>query len=259
MRILFIGDIVASAGRDIVKEILPSLKKEENIDLVIASADNLASGRGITKSVVEEVLSYGVDYFTGGDHIFGQKGTQDIIDSLPVLRAANYPKGTPGKGYTVIDTGRNGKVLLISLTGRTCFGGPSIYLDDPFSTIDPVLQEFKDENLSATIIDFHGEATSEKNAFAFYLDGKVTAVIGTHTHIPTCDERTLPLGTMFITDVGMTGAIDSVLGVKTDIVIKLFRTAQNQKFEWESTGTKAFRSVLLDTDTNHISRLDKII
>ena len=132
-------------------------------------------------------------------------------------------------------------------------------MDDPFKRIDEVLETHKDKNFAAIIIDFHAEATSEKNALGFYLDGKVTAVVGSHTHIPTCDNRVLPKGTMFVTDVGMTGCIDSVLGVKSEIVINLLKTARHQKFEWESAGTKAFRSVLLDTVKKSIERIDKVL
>ena len=256
MKILFIGDIVGSPGRTIVKEILPDLRQEEEIDVVIASADNLAGGRGATKGTVDEMRDAGVDFFTGGDHIFHHKDFEEDIEDLPVLRAANYPGDVPGKGYELIDLGEKGNLLLISLLGRTSFGGPQMYLDDPFRKVDEILEEFsKKENL-ISLVDFHAEATSEKNALGFYLDGKVDAVVGTHTHIPTCDNRILPLGTMFVTDVGMTGNIDSVLGVKKDIIVEFFLTARFQKFEWEKTGAKAFRSVLLDIHSNQIKRLD---
>jgi len=256
VRILFIGDIVGRPGRALVGDLLPNLRKSEDIDVVLASADNLAHGRGATRATIEEVLSYGVDLFTGGDHIFHHKGFEEDIEGLPVLRAANYPGDTPGKGYTVLDLGEKGSLLVISLLGRTSFGGPSVYLDDPFRTVDEILLEFSSFDNLVSLVDFHAEATSEKNALGFYLDGRVTGVVGSHTHIPTCDVRVLPSGTMFVTDIGMTGSIDSVLGVRSDIILNLFLTARSQKFEWEDTGTKAFRSVLLDTDSNKIKRLD---
>jgi len=259
MKILFIGDVVAGPGRNVVKEVLPTIKKEQKIDLVLANAENLAGGRGITKETVQELVFCGIDYFTSGDHVFWQKGTEEIIDELPVLRPANYPSGTAGKGIKEIDTGKNGKVLLINLIGRTSFGNTFSLSDDPFTKADKILDQYDKDDYKAIIVDFHAEATSEKSAFGFYLDGKVTAVIGTHTHIPTCDNRVLPEGTMFITDVGMTGAIDSVLGVEKEIIINLYKTARNQKFEWKSTGTKAFRSVLLDTVASTIKRLDKVL
>ncbi len=256
MKILFIGDVVGRAGRETVAEVLPALREEHELDIVISSADNLAGGRGATKGTINEMRDAGVDFFTGGDHIFHYKDFEEDIEDLPVLRAANYPGDVPGKGYAVIDLGEKGSLLLISLLGRTSFGGPLTYLDDPFRTADEILKEFSEKDDLVTLVDFHAEATSEKNALAFYLDGRVDAVVGTHTHIPTCDTRVLPLGTMYVTDVGMTGNIDTVLGVDEEIIIKLFLSARFQKFDWPSTGTKAFRSVLLDIQSNQIKRLD---
>jgi metallophosphoesterase (TIGR00282 family) len=261
MKILFIGEIVADPGRKAVKRVLPDLIKEYKIDFVLSNAENEAGGKGVTPGTLMELQSYGINYFTGGDHIYWQRGTEDIIDTLPVIRPANYPDDStaPGKGHEIVDMGPHGRLLLINLMGRTSFGGPFAYLDDPFKKADEILEKYKDEKFTATIVDFHAEASSEKVVFGFYLDGRVTAVLGTHTHVPTCDNRTLPKGTMYVTDVGMTGNIDSSLGVKTDIVLKMFQTARFQKFEWEEAGTKAFRSVLLDTDTNTITRIDKIL
>jgi hypothetical protein len=261
MKILFIGEIVAEPGRKVVKRILPDLKKEYEIDVVLANAENEAGGKGVTPETLMELQSAGVDYFTGGDHIYWQRGTEDIIDTLPVIRPANYPDDAtaPGEGYTLVDTGKHGKILLINLMGRTSYGGPFAYLDDPFKKADGIIEKHKYEKLAATIIDFHADSTSEKAVFSMYMDGKVTAVLGTHTHVPTCDNRVLPKGTMFVTDVGMTGAIDSSLGVKYEIVLRMFQTARFQKFEWEEAGTKAFRSVLLDTEKNSIVRIDKVV
>jgi calcineurin-like phosphoesterase len=143
--------------------------------------------------------------------------------------------------------------------GITSFGGKNSFLDNPFVRIDEILEETKNENIDAKIVDFHAEATSEKYSMGFYLDGRVDAVLGTHTHVPTCDNMVLPKGTLYITDIGMCGAIDSSLGVKADITIKMFLTAMNQHFEWESAGRKAFRSVLLDLQAKTIVRIDKII
>ncbi|HSX39500.1 MAG TPA: TIGR00282 family metallophosphoesterase [Candidatus Saccharimonadales bacterium] len=256
MKILFIGDIVASPGRDAVKEVLPKLKKETGADFVIANAENLAHGRGATEETVHEMMNAGVNYFTGGDHLFWHPGFEDVVDSLPVIRPANYPNPFPGNGSVIIDLKEHGNLLLVNLMGRTSFGGQNSYLNDPFRTIDSILEQVKDKNIAISIVDFHAEATSEKAALGFYLDGRVTAVVGTHTHIPTCDNRLLPKGTMFVSDIGMTGNIDSVLGVKKEIIIKQFLTASNQKFEWESTGNKAFRSVLLDISNKVITRFD---
>lgn len=256
MKVLFIGDIVASPGRKTVEKVLPILKRSDNIGLILANAENLAHGRGITESVITDMQLCGVDYFTGGDHMFWQKGIEDVIDKLPVIRPANYPEGTLGKGYTIIDAGKEGEILLINLMGRTFLNDR---LNDPFRTADEILKKHAGKEFKAILVDFHAEATSEKMAMGFYLDGRVTAVVGTHTHVPTSDTMLLPKGTMFVSDIGMTGIIDSVLGVKKEIIIKQFLTAINQKFEWEETGRCAFRSVVIDTDKKTIERLDKYI
>jgi metallophosphoesterase (TIGR00282 family) len=201
----------------------------------------------------------GIDFFTSGDHIFREKGTEDFIDSLPIVRPANYPQGTSGKGYEIVDAGKAGKILVMNLMGRTSFNSIFAYLEDPFRTADKILDETSDENLSAVIVDFHADATSEKYALAHYLDGRVTAFVGSSTHAPTADNMVLPNGTLFVSDIGMIGSIDSVIGVKKEIIINMFLSAQNQKFEWEKSGRTAFRSVLIDTEKRSIERIDKIL
>jgi 2',3'-cyclic-nucleotide 2'-phosphodiesterase len=259
MKILFVGEIVAKPGREIVSKLLPEIVKEHKVDLVFANAENLSGGRGVTEDKLDQMKLAGIDYFTSGEHIFWEKGTEDIIDKLPILRPANYPEGTPGEGYKVIDAGKNGQILLINLMGVTSYSGKNAFLDNPFAKIDEILEKTKDQTFTAKIVDFHAEATSEKYSMGFYLDGRVDAVIGTHTHVPTCDNYILPKGTLYVTDVGMCGAIDSSLGVKADITIKMFKTAMNQRFEWESAGRKAFRSVLLDLEARSIIRIDKML
>ena len=257
MRILFIGDIVARPGREKVKQILPQIKQDYSVDLVIANAENIAHGRGATTEMIREMKSVGIDYFTGGDHLFWQKGFESEIDLLPVLRPANYPQGAAGKGYEIIITKNKSKVLLINLMGRTFLNER---LDDPFRKADEILDKTKPESPDAVLVDFHAEATSEKYALGFYLDGRVNAVVGTHTHVPTCDARVLENGTAFVSDVGMTGNINSVLGVKKEIIIDLYLSGQNKKFEWEEEGDAAFRSVLITVDDkskkNDIERVD---
>lgn len=257
MKILFIGDIVAEPGRKAVKAVLPNLIKEHGIDLVLANAENLAHGRGVTAETIQEMQMVGVSYFTSGDHLFWQKGSEDIIDTLPIIRPANYPAKTPGIGYKLLDCGKNGSLLLINLMGRTSFGGANTYLDDPFTKVDSIIEMHRQAATKFVIVDFHAEATSEKLAMGFYLDGRVTAVVGTHTHVPTCDNMLLPKGTLYVSDIGMTGNIDSILGVKKEIIIEQFLSARNQKFDWETAGRKAFRSVLLDTENRTITRLDQ--
>ena len=246
-----------------VKEVLPGIKREQKIDLVIANAENLAHGRGATVETIREMQNYGVDFFTGGDHLFWHKDFEDSIDNLPIVRPANYPEGTPGVGHSLIQYKNGDKILVINLMGRTSFGGTNSYLDDPFKTVTKILDMYSDRekygDIKIKLLDFHAEATSEKYAMAFYLDGKVDAVVGTHTHVPTCDCMVLPKGTLYVTDIGMTGIVDSVLGVKKDIIINLFLTAQNQKFEWEEYGKKAFRSVILDTSKKTIERFDSLV
>lgn len=259
MKILYVGEIVAKPGREVVQKFLPEIIKEHKPDMVFANCENLSGGRGITEEKIEQMRMAGIDYFTSGEHIFQEKGTEDFIHNLPVLRPANYPEGTIGEGYKIIDSGKNGKVLLINVMGLTSFGGKNAFLDNPFSKIDEILEKTIDEKVDARIVDFHAEATSEKYSMGFYLDGRVDAIIGTHTHVPTCDNMVLPKGTLYLTDVGMCGAIDSSLGVKVDITIKMFLTAMNQRFEWENAGRKAFRSVLLDLQSKKIVRIDKII
>jgi hypothetical protein len=259
MKILYVGEIVAKPGREIVQKFLPEIIKEYKPDMVFANCENLSGGRGITEEKIEQMRMAGIDYFTSGEHIFQEKRTEDFINNVPVLRPANYPEGTIGEGYKIIDSGKKGKVLLINLMGLTSFGGKNAFLDNPFSKIDEILEKTKDEKVDAKIVDFHAEATSEKYSMGFYLDGRVDAVIGTHTHVPTCDNMVLPKGTLYLTDVGMCGAIDSSLGVKVDITIKMFLTAMSQRFEWENAGRKAFRSVLLDLQSKKIVRIDKII
>ncbi len=253
MKILFIGDIVASPGRTMVKELLPDLIKKHKVDLTLANAENLAHGRGATRGTIEEMMSVGVDYFTSGDHIFWQKGFEDDIEDLPVIRPANFPPGHPGEGHAVIDVGKHGKVLLINLLGRVFLNER---VDDPFRTADEILLQYKHEDITFSLVDFHAEASSEKYALGFYLDGRVGAVVGTHTHVPTCDGMVLPKKTLFLSDIGMTGVVDSVLGVEKEIIIKYYLSGQNQKFEWENAGRKAFRGVLLDTQKSSIERLD---
>ncbi len=259
MKILFVGEIVASPGRKAVAAVLPEVIKEHNPDLILSNIENLSHGRGITNDTVNEMLNLGIQYFTSGDHIFWQEGTPNLIENIPLIRPANYPEGTAGKGYAVLDLGPKGQVLLINLMGRTSFGGPFAYLEDPFRTADKILEMHQDQKFAAIVVDFHAESTSEKATMGFYLDGRVDAILGTHTHIPTADQHVLPKGTLFCTDVGMTGNIDSVLGVKKEIILKLMLTALNQRFEWEKSGRKAFRSVLLDTVDKTIIRIDKLI
>lgn len=251
MRLLFIGDIVARPGRQAVKEFLPEIIKTEDVDFVIANAENLAHGRGATEGTIIEMQNAGVDFFTGGDHLFWHKDFE--IEGMPVIRPANLPDSTPGKGFEILNVDGI-KLAVINIMGQSFINEPT---DNPFYEIDDILNNPEVRSADIRVVDFHGETTSDKLAFGFYVDGRVDVVCGTHTHIPTADERILPKGTLYITDIGMTGNIDSVLGVKKEIIIDRMAFGKKQRFEWELEGRKEFRSVLADTEKNEIYRVDK--
>ncbi len=247
MNILFIGDIVSRLGRETTASLLPKIKKDAKISFVVANGENIAGGKGATKDTLEEMQKVGVDYFTSGNHIFWRKGFKDEIDNLPILRPANYPKDIAGSGYTTIDCGEEGQILLINLLGKTHMRAAES-TSCPFRTADKILKKFEKDELKAMIVDFHAEATSEKQALAYYLDGRVSAVVGTHTHVPTADAQLLPNGTAFITDIGMTGPKNSVLGVEPESIIKKTTTPYPQKFTWVKEGPAVFNSVIIETE-----------
>jgi len=243
MNILFIGDIVGRTGRNAVKTLLPDLRKKYQVDFVIANGENLAGGRGITEDKYNEMMEAGVDYFTSGDHIFDQKNIIPQLDKLKILRPLNLPEAAPGKGWIEVKAGKE-DLVLINLQGQVFI---SESVDNPFQAIAKILPKIKTNNI---IIDFHGEATSEKRAFGYYLDGRIAAVLGTHTHIQTNDAQILPKGTGYITDVGMTGSINSVVGVKKEIIINRLSKGIKDKFEWEKNGNYALSAVVISIDTN---------
>lgn len=226
MNILFLGDIVGRPGRRAVRELLPSLKKKYEPRFTIANGENAAGGNGITEEIAEELYGYGVDVLTMGNHVWDNKDVYNFIDiDNRIIRPANYPPDAPGRGFTIAQK-TNTKIGIVNLSGRVFL--PS--LDCPFRMIDQIIPALKNET-PIIIIDFHAEATSEKNALGWYLDGRVTAVVGTHTHIQTADERILPRGTAYITDVGMTGPRDSILGVRTDQVLDKLISLRPLRFE----------------------------
>lgn len=221
-KILFIGDIVGRSGRDALEIHLPALKREHEPDIIIVNGENAANGIGITSKISDSFFDMGVDVITTGNHVWGQRETLTKIGSEPrLLRPLNFPEGTPGKGAYVFTSKSGHKILIINALGLVFMES----LSDPFKAIhDLVTQQghILGRDMDAIFVDFHAEATSEKNAIGHYLDGKVSAVIGTHTHIPTADARILPKGTAFQTDTGMTGDYDSVIGVKKDQPIHRF-------------------------------------
>ncbi len=238
-RILFVADVVGHPGREAVKAILPGLKKELHPDLTIVNGENAAGGFGLTAKIVAELKGAGADVITTGNHVFAQK---DFLPELPglakVLRPANYPPGAPGQGSCVVEAGGL-KVLVMNLMGRVFV---SDGLDDPFRAADAILAAHPD--VRVVFCDMHAEATSEKTAMGWYLDGRVSAVVGTHTHIPTSDGRVLPGGTAYVTDVGMVGPRDSCIGMDKDGVIQRFLTAVPNRFVVAS-GPVTFNSVLV--------------
>ncbi len=244
MKILFIGDIVGKPGRRAVSEFVPSLISERKIDLVIANCENAAAGFGVTREIVEELFGSRIDVLTSGNHIWNKKEVLDFIgDYKTLLRPANYPATTPGSGAVLIPTAKGEYVGVLNLAGRI-FMHPS---DCPFVTAKDKIAELKSKT-KIIIVDIHAEATSEKKALGWYLDGEVSAVLGTHTHVQTADEEILPQGTAYISDVGMTGPFDSVIGVKKDLIIERFLTQMPNKFD-VAKGDIRMQGVMLDIDS----------
>ncbi|WP_407308581.1 TIGR00282 family metallophosphoesterase [Desulfosporosinus sp. SB140] len=242
MRLLFVGDIVGKPGREGIKRFLKPLQLDYDIDVTIANAENAASGKGLTKEIAEELFDYGIQFFTMGNHVWDNRDILNFIDrETRMIRPANYPIGAPGQGYGFIRT-KGYKIGVLNLSGRI-FMNP---LDDPFSGAIRWINQLKQET-PIVLVDFHAEATSEKVALGWFLDGKVSAVVGTHTHIQTADSRVLPQGTAYITDVGMTGPRDSVLGIKKEIIINRFLTQLPAKFEL-ANGPIQINAVAIEID-----------
>lgn len=258
IKILFIGDIVGRPGRNAVKELLPDLVERHSVDFIIANGENLSGGSGMTFDKYKEMIDAGIDLFTTGNHIWKNKDIIPHLDDpdIMVLRPVNYPKGVPGRGMKVLE--KNGKKLLVvNLQGRVFMADD---VDEPFSLISKYADDNKDLPI---LVDFHAEATSEKVALVNFLDGKVSAVVGTHTHVQTSDEKILPRGTGYITDVGMVGPEDSVLGVEKEIIIEKFLT-QLPVSHKVATGAVEFGAVILtigqeDKKTKNILRIKEIL
>lgn len=228
MNILAVGDVVGSIGCEYLRSVLPSLKKLKKIDMVIVNGENSADGNGITPSSAEYIFDSGADVITTGNHSFRRREAFDYYDNTEfLLRPANFPEGTtPGRGLCIFDMGRL-SVAVINIMG-TAYMEP---LDCPFKTVDRLLKEADRLGAKIKIIDFHAEATGEKRAMGYYVDGRASAVYGTHTHVLTADDTVLPNGTGYITDAGMTGPVNSVLGVKPEIIIEKLKTKLPQRFE----------------------------
>jgi metallophosphoesterase (TIGR00282 family) len=236
MLILAIGDIVGRPGRRAVSQLLPGLRQQYGLDLVIANSENAAGGLGLTPDTARELLDGGVDVLTSGNHIWAQKEIIPYLDGeMPILRPLNYPPGVPGRGHIAI-----GRVAVVNLMGRTFIGD----FDCPFRAMDQLLSELKQRVI---IVDFHAEATSEKVAMGRYLDGRVSAVLGTHTHVGTIDAQLLPQGTAYVTDIGMTGPLDSVIGDDAEAVIQRFLTGIPHHLA-VGKGKTAFNAIMVKVD-----------
>jgi metallophosphoesterase (TIGR00282 family) len=244
MKLLFIGDIVARPGRELVRRGLRAIVRAHDIDLVLANGENAAGGAGITRDITTELLQSGIDVLTSGNHVWDKREVLEFIDREPrLIRPANYPAGAPGAGSHVWN-GQDGVVVgVTNALGRVFLAN----IDDPFAVVTQQIERLRSAGATIIVVDFHAEATSEKMAFGWYLDGKVSAVVGTHTHVQTADERILPGGTAYITDVGMTGAHDGIIGMERSSVIARFTTGLPARFE-PATGDPRLHAVIITVD-----------
>ena len=243
MRLLFIGDIVGKPGREIIRKGLRGLVEHFDVDLVIANAENAAAGFGVTKDIGDTLLEAGVHVMTSGNHIWAKKEVLDYMPTEPrLLRPANYPAGVPGRGAYLAQTGDGRAVGVINVMGRVFMQS----IDDPFTVVLKEIESLRSRT-KVIVVDFHAEATSEKVAMGWHLDGKVTLVVGTHTHVQTADERILPNGTAVITDAGMTGPHDSIIGMEREPSLARFLTGMPTRYE-PATGNPRLNGVLVDAD-----------
>jgi len=243
VKVLFIGDIVGKPGREMIRKGLAAIVEHHGVDCVIANAENAAAGFGITRDIGDALLGWGVDVMTSGNHVWDKKEAMDYIATeRKLLRPANYPAGVPGRGSVVATTRDGRRVGVVNVMGRV-FMTP---IDDPFAVVLKEIESLRGQT-KIVIVDFHAEATSEKVAMGWHLDGKVTLVVGTHTHVQTGDERILPNGTAYLTDAGMTGPHDSIIGMEREPALSRFLTGLPSKFE-PATGNPRLNGVIVDAD-----------
>ena len=254
MKILAVGDIVGSAGIKELKKTLGILRKKENIDFTIVNGENSAEGMGITQKNFDDLLEANVDVITMGNHTWGKKDIFKFIDHPKLIRPANYAKGVVGKGYGIYNY-NNKRIAVINLIGRVDM---NVLSENPFIIANEIIEKIKSQ-VDIIIVDFHGEATAEKIAMGYYLDGKVTAVFGTHTHVQTADEKILPKGTAYITDIGMTGPKFSVIGMNINASIKRFETTLPERYK-VAEGETMFNGIILDIDnkTNKVIKINRV-
>ncbi|MDR1165882.1 MAG: YmdB family metallophosphoesterase [Deltaproteobacteria bacterium] len=245
LKILFLGDIFGNAGRRALHANLRPLARSEGVDVTLANGENAAGGVGVTRAVARKLLNQGISLLSGGNHSFHYREAEDFLDQEPrVLRPANYPSPCPGRGWGVALSPTGQKVALVSVMGRSFM---NFSLDCPFKTVDRILEELRVEAPLVTIVDFHAEATGEKKAMGLYLDGRVSAVVGTHTHVQTNDAQILPKGTAYITDVGMSGPHGSIIGMRQEAVLASLLTGRRQKFS-PSQSVPCLQGALLTFD-----------
>ncbi len=249
MNILYLGDVMGAAGIETVEKMLAEIVNQEQVQLVIAQAENVSEGKGLSLIDYERLQNAGVHVFTGGNWTMHLEETHQLLndESIAVTRPANYPEGTVGKRYKVIDT-IHGKVLIISLLGSIVGKDADKPTDNPLTVVDEILTNLQQEDFESIIVNFHGDYSSEKVVIGHYLDGRVTAVVGDHWHVPTADARVLPGGTAHITDVGMVGSLNSSLGVKFDSVLPRWRDGIQTRNILENEGAMQFNAVLIETD-----------
>jgi len=255
MRVLCIGDVVGSPGRRAVASLLPGLVAERAIDLVVANGENAAGGNGLTHETARDLFAAGVHVLTGGNHTWRFKEVVQLLErDARVLRPANFPEGAPGAGFAVRTAASGAKVGVINLQGR-------IYMDplpSPFVVVDELIERVQAET-KVILIDFHAEATSEKRALGWHVDGRASALFGTHTHVPTADEEILPGGTAYITDLGMTGPYDSVIGMKKELVLKRFRTMRPTSFAVAKRDVRLCGAIFeIDEQTGHARSVERL-
>lgn len=249
MKILYVGDVMGEPGMRVIEQVLPEIRRDSSPDLIIAQAENVTDGRGITPDDFLRIQAAGVDFCTGGNWTLHREAIATMLDDPdePIIRPANYPIGTPGLGYKFTETPA-GNVLIISLLGNIVGRDADKPFDNPLHVIDHILEEEKDTTRVATVVNFHGDYSAHKRMIGYYLDGRVTAVVGDHWHVPTADASVLPNGTAHQTDVGMCGSLDSSLGIKLDITMKRWQTGQPSRNELEMSGRMQFNALLIEVN-----------